>query len=171
MNAPLFYLALFEIIFSLLISVGVIYVSYGILRRVFFKQNDLSGKDMAFTVLTAGLVLSIGLILSEILPQITQVVRVLTTQNENPDYTTIVQYSALYLTIGFVITLLINTAVFGLFSLLTMGIREYEEIKKNNLAVAIIVSVTIIRITLIVKESVAVLISALLPYPQATYFL
>lgn len=171
MNAPLFYLALFEIIFSLLISVGVIYVSYGILRRVFFKQNDLSGKDMAFTVLTAGLVLSIGLILSEILPQITQVVRVLTTKNENPDYTTIVQYSALYLTIGFVITLLINTAVFGLFSLLTKGIREYEEIKKNNLAVAIIVSVTIISITLIVKESVAVLISALLPYPQATYFL
>ena len=171
MNAPLFFLALFEIIFSLLISVGVIYVSYGILRRVFFKQNDLSGKDMAFTVLTAGLVLSIGLILSEILPQITQVVRVLTTQNENPDYTTIVQYSALYLTIGFVITLLINTAVFGLFSLLTKGIREYEEIKKNNLAVAIIVSVTIISITLIVKESVAVLISALLPYPQATYFL
>ena len=171
MNAPLFYLALFEIIFSLLISVGVIYVSYGILRRVFFKQNDLSGKDMAFTALTAGLVLSIGLILSEILPQITQVVRVLTTQNENPEYTTIVQYSALYLTIGFVITLLINTAVFGLFSLLTKGIREYEEIKKNNLAVAIIVSVTIISITLIVKESVAVLISALLPYPQATYFL
>ena len=171
MNAPLFYLALFEIIFSLLISVGVIYVSYGILRRIFFKQNDLSGKDMAFTVLTAGLVLSIGLILSEILPQITQVVRVLTTQNENPDYTTIVQYSALYLTIGFVITLLINTAVFGLFSLLTKGIREYEEIKKNNLAVAIIVSVTIISITLIVKESVAVLISALLPYPRATYFL
>ena len=171
MNAPLFYLALFEIIFSLLISVGVIYVSYGILRRVFFKQNDLSGKDIAFTVLTAGLVLSIGLILSEILPQITQVVRVLTTQNESPDYKVIVQYSALYLTIGFVITLLINTAVFGLFSLLTKGIHEYEEIKKNNLAVAIIVSVTIISITLIVKESVAVLISALLPYPQATYFL
>lgn len=171
MNGPLFYLALFEIIFSLLISVGVIYVSYGILRRVFFKQNDLSGKDIAFTVLTAGLVLSIGLILSEILPQITQVVRVLTTQNESPDYKTIVQYSALYLTIGFVITLLINTAVFGLFSLLTKGIHEYEEIKKNNLAVAIIVSVAIISITLIVKESVAVLISALLPYPQATYFL
>jgi len=170
MNAPLFYLALFEIIFSLVISVSVIYVSYGILKRVFFKQNDLSGKDMAFTVLMAGMVLSIGLILSEILPQITQVVRVLTTEDENPDYQTIFLYSALYLTIGFIITLLINSAVFSLFSLLTQGINEYQEIIKNNLAVAIIVSVTIISITLIVKESIAVLISALLPYPQATYF-
>lgn len=171
MNAPLFYLALFEIIFSLLISVGVIYVSYGILRRVFFKQNDLSGKDMAFTVLTSGLVLSIGLILSEILPQITQVVRVATTQGSSPDYKTIVLYAALYLTIGFFIALMINIAVFGLFSLLTQGIHEYREIRNNNLAVALIVAVTIISITLIVKESIAVLISALLPYPQATHFL
>ena len=171
MNAPLFYLALFEIIFSLLISVGVIYVSYGILRRVFFKQNDLSGKDMAFTVLTAGLVLSIGLILSEILPQITQVVRVATAQGSSPDYQTIVLYAALYLTIGFFIALMINAAVFGLFSLLTQGIHEYREIRNNNLAVALIVAVTIISITLIVKESIAVLISALLPYPQATHFL
>lgn len=171
MNAPLFYLALFEIIFSLLISVAVIYVSYGILRRVFFKQNDLSGKDMAFTVLTSGLVLSIGLILSEILPQITQVVRVATTQGSGPDYQTIVLYSALYLTIGFFVALMINTAVFGLFSLLTQGIHEYREIRNNNLAVALIVAVTILSITLIVKESIAVLISALLPYPQATHFL
>ena len=171
MNAPLFYLALFEIVFSLLVSVGVIYVSYGILRRVFFKQNDLSGKDMAFTVLTSGLVLSIGLILSEILPQITQVVRVATTQGNSPDYQTIVLYAALYLTIGFFIALMINIAVFGLFSMLTQGIHEYKEIRNNNLAVALIVAVTIISITLIVKESIAVLISALLPYPQATNFL
>jgi len=171
MNAPLFYLALFEIVFSLLVSVGVIYVSYGILRRVFFKQNDLSGKDMAFTVLTSGLVLSIGLILSEILPQITQVVRVATTQGNSPDYQTIVLYAALYLTIGFFIALMINTAVFGLFSMLTQSIHEYKEIRNNNLAVALIVAVTIISITLIVKESIAVLISALLPYPQATNFL
>ena len=171
MNAPLFYLALFEIVFSLLISVGVIYISYGILRPVFFKQNDLSGKDMAFTVLTSGLVLSIGLILSEILPQITQVVRVATTQGNSPDYQTIVLYAALYLTIGFFIALMINTAVFGLFSMLTQGIQEYKEIRNNNLAVALIVAVTIISITLIVKESIAVLISALLPYPQATNFL
>jgi hypothetical protein len=171
MNTPLFYLALFEIIFSLLISVGVIYVSYGILRRLFFKQNDLSGKDMAFTVLFSGLVFNIGLILSEILPQITQVVRVATTQGNNPDYQTIILYSALYLTIGFLITLMINSAVFGLFSLLTRGIDEYQEIRNNNLAVALIVSASIISITLIVKESIAVLISALLPYPQATHFL
>jgi uncharacterized membrane protein YjfL (UPF0719 family) len=55
--------------------------------------------------------------------------------------------------------------------MLTQGIHEYKEIRNNNLAVALIVAVTIISITLIVKESIAVLISALLPYPQATNFL
>ena len=80
-------------------------------------------------------------------------------------------YAALYLTIGFFIALMINTAVFGLFSLLTQGIHEYREIRNNNLAVALIVAVTIISITLILKESIAVLISALLPYPQATHYL
>ena len=171
MNHSLIILALFEIIFSIIVTVGIIYVSYRILQRLFFKSNDLSGNHLAFTIFTSGVILNIGLILSEILPSITQVVRLATTQGDTPDYQTILLYSGLYLLIGFVVSVIINSSVFILFSILTQGVDEYVEIQKNNIAVAIIVAVTLVSITLIVKDSIAVLVSALLPYPPAHYFL
>ncbi|MEL6813027.1 MAG: hypothetical protein AAFP76_17015, partial [Bacteroidota bacterium] len=82
MNQQLFTLALFEIILSIVVSVVIIYLSYSILHKIFFKHLDLKGGNTAFTVFTAGIVLSIGLILSEIIPSITNVVRLSLTQNE-----------------------------------------------------------------------------------------
>jgi uncharacterized membrane protein YjfL (UPF0719 family) len=171
MNKQLFTLALFEIVLSIVITVIIIYVSYSILHRLFFKQTSLRGDNIAFTVFTAGIVLSIGMILSEILPSITNIVRLATTQTEVIDTGTIVQYSGLYLLIGFLIAVMLNIAVFLLFSLLTRGINEFEAIKSNNIAVAIMVAVTLISITLIVKESVAMLISSLVPYPEVANFM
>tara|TARA_B100000508_G_scaffold90108_1_gene70237 strand:- start:629 stop:1144 length:516 start_codon:yes stop_codon:yes gene_type:complete len=171
MNAKLFTLALLEVFLSLIITVVIIYISYSILHRVFFKKEDLQGKNMAFTVFTSGIILSIGMILSEILPSITNVVRLASTQGEAVDYTTIVQYSGLYLMIGFLAAIVINASVFFLFSILTQGINEFKAIKGNNVSVAILVTATVLSITLIVKESIALLISSLVPYPEVSNFL
>ncbi len=171
MNKQLFTLALFEIVLSIVITVVIIYVSYSILHRLFFKQTDLKGDNIAFTVFTSGIVMSIGMILSEILPSITNIVRLATTQTEVIDLTTIVQYSGIYLFIGFIMAVILNATVFMLFSLLTRGINEFEAIKNNNVAVAIMVAVTLVSITLIVKESIAMLISSLIPYPEVSNFM
>jgi len=171
MNKQLFTLALFEIILSIVISVVIIYVSYSILQRLFFKKMDLKGDNTAFTIFTSGIVLSIGLILSEILPSITNIVRLSATQTDSIDYGTIVQYSGLYLLIGFLAAVIINASVFFLFSILTRGIDEFQAIKDNNVSVAILVVATLISITLIVKESIALLISSLIPYPEVANFL
>ena len=91
------------------------------------------------------------MILSEILPSITNVVRLATTQSEAVDLVTIVKYSGMYLMIGFLASIIINISVFLLFSILTRGINEFQAIKENNLSVAILVAVTLVSITLIVK--------------------
>lgn len=171
MNTQLFTLALLEIVLSLIITVIIIFVSYKILIRLFFCDEDLCGTNLAFIVFTSGIILSIGIILSEILPSITNVVRLSLTQSDSIDVLTIAKYSGLYLFIGFVIAVFINAAVFFLFSILTKGINEFKEIQQNNLSVAIIVATTLISITLIVKESIALLISSLIPYPEVTNYL
>lgn len=171
MNKQLFTLALFEIIISIVISVVFIYLSYSLLHKLFFKKMDLKGSNTAFSVFTGGIILSIGLILSEILPSITNIVRLSTTQMETIDFGIIVQYSGLYLLIGFMAAVIINATVFFLFSLLTRGIDEFQAIKDNNVAVAIVVVATLLSITLIVKESIALLISSLIPYPEVANFL
>ena len=126
---------------------------------------------MAFTIFTSGIILSIGLILSEILPSITNVIRLSTTQTETVDTTTIISYSGLYLAIGFIMAVFINATAFLLFSMLTKGINEFREIQRNNVSVAILVVTILLSITLIVKESIALLISALIPYPELTNYL
>lgn len=171
MNKQLFTLALFEIIISIVVSVVIIYLSYVILHKLFFKKMDLQGSNTAFSVFTSGIVLSIGLILSEILPSITNVVRLSTTQTETVDYGTIAQYSGLYLLIGFLAAVIINGSVFFLFSILTRGVNEFKAIRKNNISVAILVVATLLSITIIVKESIALLISSLIPYPEVSNFM
>ncbi len=171
MNTKLFTLALLEIIFSIVITVFVIFISYKILKRLFFRKEDLHGHNLSFTIFTSGIILSIGIILSEILPSITNVIRISSNQSDTVDFGTIIMYSCLYLLIGFIASLVINASVFFLFSILTKGVNEFKEIQKNNLSVAILVVAILISITLIAKESIALLISSIIPYPEVTNYL
>jgi uncharacterized membrane protein YjfL (UPF0719 family) len=171
MNTQLFGLALLEIVLTITISVVVFFVSYKILKMLFFKNEDISGENIAFTIFTSGIFLSIGLILSEILPSISNVIRLSTTQSEAIDAFEIVKYSGLYLFIGFIISVIINSSVFLLFSVLTKNVNEFKEIQRNNIAVAILVVSILISITLIAKDGIALLISSLIPYPEVANFL
>ena len=171
MNTQLFTLSLLEIILSIFITVLVIFISYKILTKLFFKNTILQKDNMALSVFISGFVLSIGLILSEILPSITNVIRLSSLNSDGIELFTIVKFSLLYLLIGFVAAVLINAAVFFLFSVFTKGVNEFEEIRNNNVSVAILVVAILISITLIAKESIALLISSLMPYPEATNFL
>ena len=171
MNTQLFTLSLIEIVLSLLFSVIIIFVTYKILKWLFFRDHDLRGDNLAFTIFTSGVILSIGIILSEILPSITNVIRLSTTQTESVDTVNIIKYSGIYLLIGFLISVIINAFVFFLFSVLTPGIHEFKEIKNNNVSVAILVVAILISITIISKDSIALLISSLIPYPEVTNFL
>ena len=171
MNTQLFGLALLELILTIVISVGVIFISFKMLKVLFFKNEDLAGDNLAFTIFTSGILLSIGIILSEIIPSISNVIRLSTIQTETIDGFTIAKYSGLYLLIGFIIAIVLNAAVFLLFSLLTKKVNEFKEIQQNNISVAILVVAILISITLIAKDSIALLISSLIPYPEVTNFL
>ncbi len=171
MNTNLFTLSLIEIVLSIIITVVIIFMTYKILKWLFFRDHDLRGDNLAFTIFTSGIILSVGIILSEILPSITNIIRLSTTQTEVIDISTIAIYSGLYLLIGFIASVFINASVFFLFSMLTTGVDEFKEIKNNNISVAILVVAILISITIILKDSIALLISSLVPYPEVSNFL
>jgi len=171
MNSKLFTLSLIEIVLSIIVTVVIIFITYKILKWLFFRDHDLRGENLAFTIFTSGIILSVGIILSEILPSITNIIRLSTTQAEAIDTSTIVLYSGLYLLIGFITAVCINASVFFLFSMLTTGVDEFKEIKNNNISVAILVVAILISITIILKDSIALLISSLVPYPEVSNFL
>ena len=171
MQTKLLTLAFIEIALAIFVSVLIVFISFKILQRVFFKNISLREDNMAFSIFSAGIILSIGIILSEIIPSITNIVRLSMTEESQISIATILQYSGLYLFIGFVFAIVINTSVFLLFSALTKGVNEFKDIQQNNISTAIVVTATLVSITLIAKDSISLLISALIPYPETTNFL
>ncbi len=171
MQTKVLTLAFIEIALAIFVSVLILFVSFKILQRVFFTNISIRENNMAFSIFSAGIILSIGIILGEIIPSITNMIRLSMSDANQITVSVIIQYSGLYLFIGFIFAILINTAVFLLFSALTKGINEFKDIQENNIATAILVTATLLSITLIAKDSISLLISALIPYPETTNFL
>ncbi|MFC5048053.1 DUF350 domain-containing protein [Aquimarina hainanensis] len=171
MKTKLLTLASIEILLSIFVSVVIIFISFKILQKVFLKKVSLREDNIAFSIFTGGIILSIGLILSEIIPSITNIIRISLSGQDQVSITEIITYSGVYLFIGFVFAVLTNIAVFFLFSALTKGINEFKDIQQNNTSTALIVTATLLSITIIAKNSISLLISALIPYPETTNFL
>ena len=171
MNSTLFTLAVIQIIISIVLAVIILFVSHKILNRLFFREQEIKNDHLAFTIFTSGIFVSIGIILSEIIPSISNIIRLSVTQNDTVNFVDILTYSGIYLLAGFVFAVLINLATFLLFSALTKGINEFKEIKENNLSVSLLVVAMLISITLIVKDSISSLIGSLIPYQETLNFL
>jgi len=49
---------------------------------------------------------------------------------------------------------------------MTNNIDEFKELKNNNIAVALVTGIVIISISIIVKESVYLILESFIPYPE-----
>jgi len=171
MNNTLFTLAIIQLIISIVLAVCILFISHKILIKLFFKEQEIKNDHLAFTIFTCGIFISIGIILSEIIPSISNIIRLSLTQNNHINFGDIISYSGIYLFTGFVFAVIINLATFLLFTTLTKGVNEFKEIKQNNISVALLVVATLISITLIVKDSISSLIGSLIPYQETLNFL
>ena len=91
--------------------------------------------------------------------------------SDNPEYEGSLildgfKYSGLFLglmifTIVFVIFISIK-----LFTYMTSDVDEFNEIQKDNISVAILTATIIISISLLIKESLYLLLESFVPYPD-----
>ncbi len=171
MNTNLFTLAIAEILIALTVSVSVLFLSFQILKKIFFKNISFAKDNLAFVIFSSGIIISIGFILSEIIPSISNIIRIAMNESDGIPFAQILKYSGLYLLIGFLIALVINAVTFLLFSVLTKSVNEFQEIKNNNTAVALLIAAILVAITMILKDSIALLMSSMMPFQEVTNFL
>ena len=76
------------------------------------------------------------------------------------------QFLGLYLIISLIVIAITNVASIGLFTIMTKGINEVEEIKKENIAVSIITAALMVCISLMVKDSLVLILESFIPYPD-----
>ena len=168
MNTNLFFYSLTEIIISLLFGIILLYSTYRMLDRFIKKKYDIANDNLAFSVFSSSILFSVAYLISGIKAPILNSLRMLSNDGEYEGSLILdgFKYTSLFLiiiliAIGLVIYLSIN-----LYTKMTKDVNEFNEIKANNIAVSLIMATIIISISILIKESLYLMLETFVPYPD-----
>ncbi len=168
MNTNLFFYSLTEIIISLLFGIILLYSTYRMLDRFIKKKYDIANDNLAFSVFSSSILFSVAYLISGIKAPILNSLRMLSNDGDYEGSLILdgFKYTSLFLVIiliaiGLVIYLSIN-----LYTKMTKDVNEFNEIKANNVAVSLIMATIIISISILIKESLYLMLETFVPYPD-----
>lgn len=161
-------LSLVHIVMSLLLSLVVLYVTFRIVKFKIIDNHEVPYTNIAFAILAGGIMFSVAYLIADVKEPIVNTIRILQRQSAfNVGLLLeITKYVGLFLSVSLVVIFMVIGASFYLFSVMTKNVDEINEIKDQNIAVSIIVTVIIVSVSLIVKDSMLLLLEALMPYPE-----
>ena len=172
MNRELFFYSIAEIGISIFVGVLILFFSYKIIDNFFKKKYNIEISNISFAVFTSSVLFSVAYLISGLKAPILNSLRMI---SENPNYQgTLVldglKYTGLFLFIVIIAIGLINFISVKLFVLMTKNVDEFKEISKNNLAVSIITATILISISILIKDSLYLLLDSFVPYPETPRF-
>ena len=172
MNKDLFYYSIAEIGISILIGVSILFFSYKLIEKLVKNKYQIEINNVAFSVFCSSVLFSIAYLISGLKAPILTSLRLI---SENPSYEGNLildglKYTGLFLFVVIVAISLINFISVKLFILMTKNVDEFKEISKNNLAVSIITATILISISILIKDSLYLLLESFVPYPDTPRF-
>ena len=166
MNANIAILALVEIFSAITIGIFILALTYKIVQWVGRKYYQIQEYNLSYSIFVSAIILSVGIMISGIIQPLLSSFRLL---NQTADsFSLAFEYiatGAIYIAIAYTSTILIGLISTFMYSKLT-PIDEFEEIRKNNVGVSLIISSILITLTLLTKDGVMLLIEAIIPYPE-----
>lgn len=158
------------LLLSVLLGVVVVHLGFVLFQHLTVRINEseeLQRNNTAVAILSGGYILSLGLIVKSALSPVMQTFFLMTYGD---------QYSAgeIFLSAGFMVLQVLAalvTAVLALmsglwiFSRLTPHIDEFAEIRKNNVAIAIVMAAILVTFALFIEEGVVRLLQTIVPAP------
>ena len=168
MNTELFYYAIAEIGISIFIGISLLFFTYKLIDKFIKRKFDIKLDNISYSIFSSSILFSVAYLISGMKAPILTSLRLI---SENPKYDGTLlldglKYTLLFLLIVVIAIAFINFFFFYLFTLMTKSINEFEEISKNNIAVSILTATIIISISLLVKDSLYLLLESFVPYPD-----
>jgi uncharacterized membrane protein YjfL (UPF0719 family) len=155
-----------QVAIAFFMGIAALFLVYKILNFYLKKTFQLEELNMSFATLQVGIILSTALLMGSIVGPGLNAIRFI--NQSAVDLTTVstsIGYIAVFIFIGVLFTMMIiGGGVLVLFQM--TKVNEWEEIRKNNIPVALISAALILGLTLILKDNVAGLCEALIPYPD-----
>lgn len=166
MNPNIAVLAIIEIISAITIGIFILALTYKLVQWVGRKYYQIQEYNLSYSIFVSAIIVSVGIMLSGIIQPLISSFRLLNQSNES--FMLAFEYiatGAIYIAIAYTATVMIGLISTFLYSKIT-PIDEFEEIRKNNVGVALIISSILITLTLLTKEGVMLLIESIIPYPE-----
>jgi hypothetical protein len=159
-----------ELIIALLIGIMTVYLTKSILMNFYLKKTKEYDpyKNLSFMIFLSGTIFSVAYITFGIMDPMTATYKVLEDSGEKgwDLILSCTQYSGFFLLIAYAFSALVVFISYYLFTFLTTNLDEYEEIKDNNVGVAILVVVLTIVTAMFTKEPFIVYLESFVPYPD-----
>jgi uncharacterized membrane protein YjfL (UPF0719 family) len=167
MNSKLTLLAIIEILSALSMGVAIMAATYLLLKYIGKKRYDINQNNQAFGIFMASILFSVGYLVSGVIHPLLSLFRILSTKDNDTLHLlfSFLSSGALYIFIAYVVALLVCWLGIVIYNYIT-PIDEIQELKNNNLAVALVVGSIIVTLSLMTHDGVELLIESLIPYPD-----
>ncbi len=174
MDLVLLLTGLLQVVLSLLIGVIFIYTASKVFQRMIEGINEteeLKNNNIAVAILNSSIVLAIIIVVRN---SIETSITIFSNTIRNPETIPITYIKTAAIMLGHIILsgILAFFAVYIsllFFMKLTKDLDELMEIKKNNVAVSVFLSVIIIAIALLLEPGIRTMLDALIPFPPISF--
>ncbi|PZR27799.1 MAG: hypothetical protein DI538_25395 [Azospira oryzae] len=167
MNTKLTMLALIEIISALSMGIFILAATYQLLKYVGRKRYGIHQNNQAYSIFMASVLFAIGYTVSSAIQPLISLFRILA-MKETSDLSLAIRFiltGGSYIGMAFVIGAVVCLLGIVVYTYLT-PVDEFEELRNNNLAVAVIVGSIVITLSLLTKDGVSLLLESFIPYPE-----
>ena len=167
MNTKISLLGLIEILSALSIGIFIMAITYQALRYYGRKRYDIQPGNLAYSIFTAAVLFSIGYMVSGIIQPLISLFWLLAgKENDSVNLALLfIGHGAIYIALAFVAGIVICVSGIAIYTFLT-PIDEFQELKNNNIGVALISGTIMIVLSMLTREGVSLLIESLIPYPE-----
>jgi uncharacterized membrane protein YjfL (UPF0719 family) len=173
MNLALLIIALVQIAVSLIVGVFLIYFASKVFQGLTRGINDieeLKQNNIAVAILNAAIVLSLIIVVRN---SVDSSITVFANTLRNPTsiFTDYLEMSLIMLGQIILSSIIAFSAIYvglKIFMKLTKDLDELLEIKKNNVAVSILLSVILVSLSLLLQPGIVALLDALIPFPSVS---
>ena len=168
MNETILLKGISELIISILIGVTLLYITYKIMDRFIRNKYKMGIDNTSYSIFSGSVLFSVGYMITGVKDPILNSLQLLESQAgyEGSPIFDAIKYSALFIGLIVLLTVLINLIAISLFMIMTAKVDELSEMKRKNVSVSIITAVIIISVSLMVKDSVYLILEAFVPYPE-----
>ena len=172
MKNDIFYYAVSELLLSIFLGVSLLYFTYRLIERGIKKKYNIGDNNLSYSIFMSSILFSVAYLIKDIKTPILNSIRILqeSTDDGSVLFFDVTKYTLLFLVVVILSIFIINLISLSLFTFMTKNIEEFQEIQKNNIAVAIFTGVIVISISIMLKDSLYFLLDTFVPYPDVPKF-